>query len=341
MGIKSINAFLKKNVPDAFYCTELSYFSGRRIAIDMGLLIYTYLCIANKNTIYEMSDPLLEIDRNKVMTKIKELLIQFVMRLANHNINPIFVWDGKCLESKNKCVNDRVSKKRTIIEEIESEKERLESIHVLLRKKEDLEKFRKKLALYNYITSEEKKYFKTMLKSMGFVNLQAETEAEKLCSILSKYKKVVAVWGNDTDNYALGTRILIKGFENNYLVNVVETKIILKELKLTKSGLTDLCIMSGCDFNQNIPNIGPAKAYKLLKTHGSLENIINNGIFKDEEIELLNYDECKNIHFNCEMELIEEEYEYVLVSNIEEILENYQLSEISENLINSLKKIKC
>ena len=38
----------------------------------------------------------------------------------------------------------------------------------------------------------------------------------------------------------------------------------------------DLCIMLGCDYTNSIKGVGPKRAVELIKTHRSLEKIIEN-----------------------------------------------------------------
>jgi len=36
----------------------------------------------------------------------------------------------------------------------------------------------------------------------------------------------------------------------------------------------DLCIMCGCDYTKSIGGIGPIRAFKMVKDHGNIENIL-------------------------------------------------------------------
>lgn len=45
---------------------------------------------------------------------------------------------------------------------------------------------------------------------------------------------------------------------------------------LTPSQFLDFCILLGTDANPRIPGVGPVNAFKLMKTHGSIEAILEN-----------------------------------------------------------------
>ncbi len=59
-------------------------------------------------------------------------------------------------------------------------------------------------------------------------------------------------------------------------VTVISLRTTLKSTGLTMRQFTDLCVLLGCDYCDNIKGIGPKTAYKMIKQLGSLENVIKN-----------------------------------------------------------------
>jgi len=45
--------------------------------------------------------------------------------------------------------------------------------------------------------------------------------------------------------------------------------------KITKDQFLDVCILSGCDYLDNIPGIGLNKALKMMKKHQSVDRIVD------------------------------------------------------------------
>lgn len=43
---------------------------------------------------------------------------------------------------------------------------------------------------------------------------------------------------------------------------------------MTMDEFIDLCIMCGCDYTKSIGGIGPIKAFKFIKEHGNIENVL-------------------------------------------------------------------
>lgn len=48
-----------------------------------------------------------------------------------------------------------------------------------------------------------------------------------------------------------------------------------KELELDRAAYVDLLLLMGTDFSQRIKNLGPVRAYDLIKKHGSIERILD------------------------------------------------------------------
>ena len=51
---------------------------------------------------------------------------------------------------------------------------------------------------------------------------------------------------------------------------------ILTAMELTMPQFVDLCILCGCDYTDTIRGIGPKNALKLIKTHGSIEKVLES-----------------------------------------------------------------
>eukprot|EP01103_Thecamoeba_quadrilineata_P003211 TRINITY_DN13010_c0_g1_i1.p1 TRINITY_DN13010_c0_g1~~TRINITY_DN13010_c0_g1_i1.p1 ORF type:complete len:312 (-),score=28.40 TRINITY_DN13010_c0_g1_i1:163-1098(-) len=131
-------------------------------------------------------------------------------------------------------------------------------------------------SVMNYITSQ------------GYVCLSAETDAERLCSILVKEGIASAIYSADTDTLVHGCPIQILKIVNNEC-QVTRLSNVLKILQLDLDQFVDFCILCGCDYNTNIPNIGPVKAYNFIREHYSIDNL------KSEHIDVLRYVECRKI----------------------------------------------
>jgi flap endonuclease-1 len=297
MGIKSINPFLKEVAPGAFMSLPLTLFQGKAIAIDAHLRIYEFISIATKSVIGSMTNPLDVVDRSKIIAFAVESLLEFNLTLCKYYITPVWVFDGPTSEFKKQCLINRKAGKTKKLVKIETQREELENKHVLKITSEDYQSFKKTLCQNVNVTYEDINTFKSVLSSLGYPILVAKSDGEKLCSSLNREGLVVAVWGNDTDNYALGTPNLISGFSgkqgNIHYVDFVRLETILDTLKIDLSFLTDFCIMCGCDFNDNIKGIGPKISYRLLLQFRNIDYLPQMFGSKVIDISVLNHHNCR------------------------------------------------
>lgn len=363
MGIKNLNAFLKENFPDAFYCSYLDELAGNRIAIDAPLYFHQVISTANKSYILQMKDPLDEIDKYVVLKKSTERLLFFLLQLTNASIIPIFVWDGKKTSVKDACIEKRIEAKENISEKIFALKEELLETDILFRSKVKLQELRNLLTQQNGVVKNDLDYYRDLISELGFPSITAESEGEKLCSYLAKNGYISAVWSLDTDNFPLGTPIMITGIETienaksdneRIIVSITNFKEIKKGLNKTNKWIIDFCIMCGCDFNTNVPGIGIKRSYDFMKNYDSLDDVKeynfpipkkdreqydNRLKFTNEEcLNFLNIAECR-IQFEHEEILIDQNelnfnYEK-FVSFVEQCNEFNFLP-----LLNSVAKIK-
>jgi len=59
---------------------------------------------------------------------------------------------------------------------------------------------------------------------------------------------------------------------------------MLQGLELSYAEFVDLCILCGCDYTETIDGVGPVTAYKLIKEHKTIENVIEH-LKKENESE--------------------------------------------------------
>lgn len=55
---------------------------------------------------------------------------------------------------------------------------------------------------------------------------------------------------------------------------IVSGAEVRAELNLDRDAFIDFALLLGTDFSQRIVNVGPIRAYKFIKNHGSIERII-------------------------------------------------------------------
>jgi len=187
---------------------------------------------------------------------------------------------------------------------------------------------------------------------MGIPVIVAPCEAEAECAALCKSGKVYATATEDMDALTFGTKVLLRGF-NSKKEPIIEINYddMLKELGLTHEEFVDLCILCGCDYTETIDGVGPATAYKLIKEHKTIENVLKFLESENEDVkrkrkyvfpEPFYYNDARELFFKPELDP-PEKIELKWDKPNEEELKKFLCDEKGFNqarIENAIKKIK-
>lgn len=312
MGIKGLHKILEKYAPSCYTTKHLSEYSYKKVAIDISLYLYKYKAISGE--------------------RWKESFISLVNCLRKWDVHCTFIYDGQAPIEKleeQKRRRDSREKQYDKIKELERQIYEYETNGVIgslieeLCEKKVSSLFRQQV-IKNYdislakikldsmksmlinITPEDIQITKDLFDIMKIPYYQAPQEAENFSSHLCIYEKVDAVLSEDTDVIAYKTPIFLTKIDtlNDTVVEISYEKI-LEETGMTKDTFTDLCIMLECDYNSNIPLIGPEKSYNLLKAYTNIENVLEylktlknkDGTYKynDDMFIPLKYKRCREM----------------------------------------------
>lgn len=282
MGIKNFHKFLRKHAPELYQEIHISQFKGKTIAIDINIYLYKYKSTHKERWI--------------------NMLFMLLLQLKQHQINCVCIYDTKAPVEKNARKAERRQRKKNAEDKIFEIQEALQLYHskqivspilleICAKKDGKLKKLLKlntdtiDIALIHKeivflsnqivnITRQDVDTSKELLSVLGIPFFNADGEAETLCSYLCCHHQVDAVLSDDTDVLVYGTPIFITKLNVREGVCVVlNPEKIVQVLNISFEQFVDLCIMSGTDYNDNIPNVGNEKAYKLLLKYKSIEGI--------------------------------------------------------------------
>jgi len=309
MGIKGLNDLIRKYAVKAFITVPISEFAGKRIAIDGNNWMYTNMAIARKKVINRTDVSMVEIDMNDVRREWFLAAINFIVGWLAYNITPVFNFDGKHPPEKEDTKEKRKEARQAGKDKIDKLYELLKG-DILARPANVIEELRKALKNYNFIQYEDFELFKMIIKRIGIPTFQATGDGEHLCSSFCVEGKVAAVFSIDTDNLVYACPLLITNFSEicsydqygNRVphLDCVRVDYVLEGLKMTHDKFVDLCIMSGCDFNTNMPGYGGIKSYKLLQQYGNIDNLPAN-----LNVECLKHVRCREMfEYKPSIELI-------------------------------------
>ncbi|KAF8814756.1 PIN domain-like protein [Phlegmacium glaucopus] len=115
-----------------------------------------------------------------------------------------------------------------------------------------------------------------ILQAMGIPCIEATgaIEAEALASAMFHQGLADFVVTEDTDVLVYEAP-MIKNITNRLVpLVIVSGAEVRAELDLDRNSFIDFALLLGTDFTQRIVNVGPMRAYKFIKDHGSIERII-------------------------------------------------------------------
>ncbi|XP_076644367.1 flap structure-specific endonuclease 1 [Halictus rubicundus] len=262
MGILGLAKLVADVAPSAIKERELKHYFGRKVAIDASMCLYQFL-IAVRSEGAQLTTVDGETTSHLMGTFYRTI------RLVENGVKPVYVFDGKPPNLKG----DELAKRA----ERRDEAQKLLQAAEEAGNVEDIEKFNRRLVK---VTKEHANEAKELLKLMGIPYVDAPCEAEAQCAALVKAGKVFATATEDMDALTFGCNVLLRRltFSEARKMPVQEFHFdkVLEGLELSHNEFIDLCIMLGCDYTNSIKGIGPKRAIELIKTHRSLEKIIEN-----------------------------------------------------------------
>jgi len=254
MGIKNLLTFLT-NFPNIFEDKDIDNYKGKKIAIDISLLLYQII-ISTRNSGNDI------INNNGVpITHIVGLFNRTIM-LLDKGIIPIYVFDGKPSELKNNILMRRKNNRKNAMNKL---------INCDINDK--IKYFKRS----SYITKEQYNECKELLKLMGISYIESDCEADIVLANLCKNNIVYGVYSDDMDILALGSPKLIKNLFS-HKKNPIELNLdkILLELKLNYNEFLELCLLFGCDYCKKITHIKCDDLYKIYKQYKNIPQTIYN-----------------------------------------------------------------
>ncbi len=270
MGVTELGKLIPPSVRKQ---VELSQLAGKVIAVDAYNALYQFLASIRQPD----GTPLMD-SKGRVTSHLSGLFYRTI-NLLEHEIWPVYVFDGKTPEMK-------------LMEIARRKKHREEALERWLKAMErgDREEARKYARRALFLTSEMVEDAKRLLTLMGVPWVQAPADGEAQAAYIARKGDAWAAGSQDYDALLFGAPVLVRNLaitgkrklpnREEYVEvkpEIIELDAVLKALRLRdRSQLVDLAILLGTDFNPDgVPGIGPQKALRLVHEFGSIENMLN------------------------------------------------------------------
>lgn len=313
MGIRGLNALIKKHSPDSITQNDIRKYYGTIVAIDCSILLYKfkYACKAE----------------NSHLVGIANRVKFYVM----NGILPVFIFDGVPPEAKNITLEKRQAIKQKIYTRLDELKEKVPKSQEEEKEiNNEIEKLQSQIIIVKKYHIDQCKEF---LEKSGIPYFTAPNDAEKYCAFLQKNNLVNYTVTDDSDALTFGCSHVLKTSINKQITEINLEKLLL-DIDMSLDNFVDYCILSGCDYTESIPLIGPITAYNLIKKHKCIENAISSGIKLTDNF---NYTVCRDIFTTFDYELPEQFSMKKTDKNI--LMEFMNTHDFRDNVISKFIKI--
>ncbi len=263
MGVDLGDLFDRKGI-------ELSDLKGKIIAIDAYNTLYQFLSIIRQRD----GTPLLD-SRGEITSHLSGFLYR-TTNLIEEGIKPVYVFDGEPPAFKSGTIEERKKIRTEAFEKWEEAK---------ATGNEDAFKHAQ---ASSHIKGNMIEDAKLLLGFMGIPVVQAPSEGEAQAAFMVQNNDAYAAGSQDYDSLLFGATIVVrnlavtgkrrvpgKGGYADVKPEILEMGKGLAVLGISREQLVDIGILIGTDYNEGIKGIGPKKALKLVKKHGSIEGALS------------------------------------------------------------------
>lgn len=249
---------------------RLTDFRGRVFAVDAFNTLYQFLSIIRQPD----GTPLMD-SQGRATSHLAGLLYR-TANLLEAGIKPAFVFDGAPHQLKKATLAQRAQRK------VEAEAQRAEAVAA-----GDVERARTKATQTARLDSSMVAQAKRLLDALGLPWVQAPSEGEAQAAVMARGGRAWAAVSQDFDSLLFGAPRLVRNLAVtgrrklpgkrvwvDVEPEVIDLEEALKALELTREQLVDVGLLVGTDFNPGVKGVGPKRAVKLMKDHGSLEKAL-------------------------------------------------------------------
>ncbi len=220
-----------------------------------------------------------------------ESMTKMLKTFVTNNIHAIFVFDGKPSEDKHHLIKQRRQIKddaRKKYTDLYVAADNTEDDDVRAKLISEAQKMKKQCV---YITHEKTATVKNLITSYDMTIIEADGEADGICSSMVTNGEAWACLSDDTDLFIHGCPRVLRNFNLRDGTCVLYcTRKILKLLNMTHAEFKQLCVLAGTDYNleqknskQNNVNflINLFMMYKIQQSRMRVNNCFYEWVVKE------------------------------------------------------------
>ncbi|WP_424006111.1 flap endonuclease-1 [Haloferax denitrificans] len=232
--------------------------AGSVVAVDAHNWLYRYLTTTVKWT---SSEKYTTTEGEEVANLVG--IVQGLPKFFEHDLTPVFVFDGGVTEMKD----DEVAKRR---EQREKAEERLEAA----REAGDSVEAARMEARTQRLTETIQDTSRELLSLLDVPVVEAPAEGEAQASYMARKGDADYVGSEDYDTLLFGAPYTLRQLTSKGNPELMDLDATLDKHDITHEQLVDIAMLCGTDFNEGITGIGPKTAVKVVKEHGDLWSVL-------------------------------------------------------------------
>lgn len=285
MGIKCLLKFIT-NKDNIIKNVDKKIYKNKKIAIDISILIYRII-ISVRSSGADFTN-----QKGDITSHILGLFNKTI-ELLNMGVIPVYVFDGKPPNIKQKTLDARKNIRKKALIKMENAETEDEKIKYFKRS--------------SSITKEQWDQCRELLDMMGIPYINAPEEADSQCAYLAKMGLVDGVLTEDMDILTFGSPKIIRNLTSHKIeTSEINLPDILQNLNLTHEQFVEFCILLGSDYSSGVHDLKPQEIYDYYINTKDLEKTIQEFNKNNIHVNDNNYLETKEYFLNPCVQLVQE-----------------------------------
>jgi len=186
-------------------------------------------------------------------------IVQGLPKFFEHDLTPVFVFDGGVLDLKETELAERRERKEAAEERLAEARERGDELEVARLDSQT-----------QRLTDTIIETTRGLLERLDVPIVDAPAEGEGQAAHMARAGDVDYVGTEDYDALLFGSPLTLRQLTSSGDPELMDFEATLSTQGITWEQLVDAAILMGTDFNEGIDGVGPATAVDLVTEHGDL-----------------------------------------------------------------------
>ncbi|MFB6155193.1 MAG: flap endonuclease-1 [Haloferacaceae archaeon] len=232
---------------------------GETVAVDAHNWLYRYLTTTVKFT---RSEAYTTAGGEEVANLVG--LVQGLPKFFEHDLVPVFVFDGGVTDLKEDEVEKRREQRAEAEERLSEAREAGDDVQAAR-----LEARTQRLTGVIHETTRE------LLDLLDVPYVEAPAEGEAQAAYMAKRGDADYVGSEDYDTLLFGAPLTLRKLTSKGNPELMDLDATLADLDVTYEQLVDIALLCGTDFNEGVSGIGPKTALAEVTAHGDLWGVLD------------------------------------------------------------------